>query len=297
MGTVPHGGYVTSCFLSVLRSHFSSTRRQCDQPDTIGLQINFLQRTQIGPATFTVSDLKLGRRTSTVQVSLRQAGSDECLIVGYFTQSNLSKESGVTSATNFRLNPPPTPVRSHGALLDGSDPDWTLYDNPFGQFRKAEQHSQIFLSTESRASLSTRDIWMRFEGDQSFTQESLGYVADTFPHILETGRAREQLTSGQAKLPGARDDQTTSGTARFWYPTVLLNLDIKQLLPTSGVEWLFSRVQAKQIRNGRMDIEVVIMDERGVLIAISNHIALVMGSERNTVRNEPKQTEAKCSKI
>ena len=138
---------------------------------------------------------------------------------------------------------------------------------------------------------------MRFEGDQRFTQESLGYVADTFPHIVETGRAGEHLTSGQAKLPGARDDQNTNGTARFWYPTVLLNLDIKQLLPTSGVEWLFSRVQAKQIRNGRMDIEVVIMDERGVLIAISNHIALVMGSERNTVRNKAKQTEAKCSKI
>lgn len=138
---------------------------------------------------------------------------------------------------------------------------------------------------------------MRFEGDQCFTQESLGYVADTFPHIVETGQAEEQLTSGQAKLPGAQDDQTTNVTARFWYPTVLLNLDIKQLLPTSGVEWLFSRVQAKQIRNGRMDIEVVIMDERGVLIAISNQIALVMGSERNTVRNKAKQTEAKRSKI
>ena len=155
----------------------------------------------------------------------------------------------------------------------------------------------MFLSVESRASHSIRDIWMRFEGDERFTQESLGYVADTFPHIVETAQAGVQLTSGQAKLLGAPDDLTTNGTARFWYPTVLLNLDIKKLLPASGVEWLFSRVQVKQIRNGRMDIEVVIMDEGGVLIALSNHIALVLGTERNTVRNKAKQTEANGSKI
>lgn len=155
----------------------------------------------------------------------------------------------------------------------------------------------MFVSAKSRASYSTLDIWIRLKGDQRFTQESLGYVADTFPQIVETGRAGEQLTAGQAKLPGEEDDRITNRTAKFWYPTVLLNLDIKKLLPTCGVEWPFSRVQAKQIRNGRIDIEVVVMDENGDLIALSNHIALVMGSERNTVRHWGEQTEAKGSKI
>jgi hypothetical protein len=69
---------------------------------------------------------------------------------------------------------------------------------------------------------------------------------------------------------------------RYWYPTLVMNLDIKKVLPERGVDWLFGRVRAKQIKNGRMDLEVIIMDEGGDIVAISNHVCLVLGSERNT---------------
>ena len=69
--------------------------------------------------------------------------------------------------------------------------------------------------------------------------------------------------------------------ARFWYPTVLLNMDFKKPLPEEGVEWLFVRVETKRIRNGRMDLEVVILDESGDIVALSQHVALAVGFERN----------------
>ena len=68
---------------------------------------------------------------------------------------------------------------------------------------------------------------------------------------------------------------------KLWYPTLVLNLDIKKLLPSEGVEWLFVRVVAKSIRNGRKDLDVTILDQEGELVATSQHVALVMGSERN----------------
>jgi len=83
--------------------------------------------------------------------------------------------------------------------------------------------------------------------------------------------------------------QAHARTTHFWYPTILLNLDIKKPLPDEGVEWLFARVDTKEIKNGRMDIEVVILDEGGELVALSHHVALAVGAERNVqVRREGK---------
>jgi acyl-CoA thioesterase FadM len=69
--------------------------------------------------------------------------------------------------------------------------------------------------------------------------------------------------------------------AKYWYPTLLLNLDIKKPLPEEGVEWLFVRVESKVIKNGRMDLEVVIMDENGEVVALSQHVAFAVSAERN----------------
>jgi hypothetical protein len=69
--------------------------------------------------------------------------------------------------------------------------------------------------------------------------------------------------------------------AKFWYPTLLLNFDVKKSLPKEGVKWLFARVETKQIRNGRMDLDVMIFDEGGDIVALSQHVALVVGSDRN----------------
>lgn len=77
--------------------------------------------------------------------------------------------------------------------------------------------------------------------------------------------------------------------SRFWYPTLLLNLDIKKALHSEGVEWLFVRVRAKQIQNGRMDLEVVILDESAEIVALSQHVTLILSAERNMAeRREPK---------
>jgi hypothetical protein len=73
---------------------------------------------------------------------------------------------------------------------------------------------------------------------------------------------------------------------KFWYPTVVLNLDIKKALPEEGVEWLFARVETKQIRNGRMDLDVVILDDEGQIVALSHHVALAVSVERNVAERK-----------
>jgi hypothetical protein len=70
-------------------------------------------------------------------------------------------------------------------------------------------------------------------------------------------------------------------SSKFWYPTLLLNMDIKKLLPEEGVEWLFLRAITKQVKNGRMDIDITIADEHGEIVALSHHIAFAVDVSRN----------------
>ena len=114
IGSVPHGGYVTASILSAVRKHFSTTLHQKDHPHTIALHLDFLRRTDNGPAIFKIKDVKLGRQTSIVHVMLYQNGSEE--VVGYITNSNINTESGLSFATSWELNPRPAPVSNMSAL-------------------------------------------------------------------------------------------------------------------------------------------------------------------------------------
>ena len=54
------------------------------------------------------------------------------------------------------------------------------------------------------------------------------------------------------------------------------------------MEFLFVRVRTKRVVNGRFDLEVVIMDGEGDVVALSHHVCLVLGVERN-IANRAKR--------
>ena len=281
---------MTSSVLAAVKLHFETTLSTYNQPHTITLHVEFLRRTSVGPATITIQNVKLGRRTSTVHIVLTQAPSQSgdgsatptTCVVGYLTQSNMFTETGISLPTNWKLAPPPLPLRSTAALRHGEDPNWELQIKPFPKFRKASQHVSTYLPREKRSAEAGVDEWICFPNPhEKFTQESLGYVADTFPQAVESSFTAAEVT---ASLGIEAEGTQKSQVASFWYPTILLNLDVKKALPAEGVDFLFVRVRSKKIEKGRFDIELVILDESGDLVASSNHVALILGSERNLKR-------------
>lgn len=94
-------------------------------------------------------------------------------------------------------------------------------------------------------------------------------------------------------LGSAETESSRNQWARFWYPTLLLNLEVKKVLPPEGVEWLFVRVRPKQIKNGRMDLEVVILDEGDNIVALSQHVCLILDAARNMAERKDKKTGEK----
>jgi hypothetical protein len=297
IGSVPHGGYVASSFMRVVRKHFDTTLKRQNQPHTIALHLDFLRRTQVGLATFHVNDIKLGRQTSVIHVTLTQDDREE--VVGYITNSNIPTEKGVTYSTNWQLQPQPLPISSFSALKDGSDPLWgERHEWPFVDFRKASTKLRSWFPRQGQRSPASLDMWYCFRDPNSrFTNESLGYVCDTFPQLIEQyilGGLDPYSIEFERRYSQEEQKKIMSHEARMWYPTLLLNLEVKKALPDEGVRWMFVRLEAKAIKSGRYDLEVLALGPDGELVAVSNHVCFALSSERNiAARRKVEKGESK----
>ncbi|KAI0541270.1 thioesterase-like superfamily-domain-containing protein [Xylaria digitata] len=281
IGSVTHGGVVTATLLRVAATHFSTTLAKQNQPHTIVLQAQFLRRTRAGLAAFTVKDMKLGRQTSTIHISLTQDGREE--VVAYLTNTNMNSENGLTLQTGWFPNPPlpARPTDFAKLAAEGEDTDWVvLKDLPFPELRKAVSRVHMHVPRNGQVRPNVIDEWVRLESGERFPMEGIGYVSDMWPQMME-GLVRRQQEADAKKQPAKKGDDES---AWLWYPTLTLNLDIKKVIPPEGVEWLHVRVHSKQIKNGRYDYEVVIFDDTGDMVALSHHVALVMDGSRNTAK-------------
>ncbi|TGO26131.1 hypothetical protein BPAE_0065g00050 [Botrytis paeoniae] len=70
-------------------------------------------------------------------------------------------------------------------------------------------------------------------------------------------------------LPSARDD---------YFPGN--EYEIKKLLPPGGTMWLFMRAQAKEIKDGRLSMEVMLFDEGMELVALSQQLCPIIDLSR-----------------
>ncbi|KAK4160561.1 thioesterase-like superfamily-domain-containing protein [Cladorrhinum sp. PSN259] len=298
IGTVPNGGYTASCLLEAARLHLKQ------QPDPMTAHFQFLNRTQVGPAIIVISDVKPGRQFSMLHLTLYQRGllsespwitasSVRAEITAYLTMTDLSKEAGLTLPTIWEpytsfspqsLAPPPS---DFGLLKENKDPHWFKSDlalaggggGGLGTYARVLRNCDFYFPRGGQPHQSVIDLWMRFnvgDGGEGFTNSSLGFVSDAWPYVVEAYRP-------------TRGDKPFGMAEVFWYPTVVMSLEVKRPLPEpKGVEWLRLRMQAKEIRNGRLDLEVVILDKEGRLVGVSHQVNLILGSERNTAGRENK---------
>lgn len=287
----------------------SLTHSRRSEPHPVNLHLEFLRRTSVGPARFTVKDVKLGSRISNLHIVLSQRSNpadpessyvDEA--EGYVTMSNIHTETGLSLPTSYALYPPPLPADLLALARSGRDENYTSRArDPFPQFRRAAQNLQMFLVRPARRPdnhpKAMNDQWVRFAPNKNptgrWTNDALGFLVDMFPqivekyvnpHIEEAGLG--QQSEDEAKAWKGKDSGATA--AKYWYPTLALNLDVKKLLPEEGVEWLFVRVKAKAIRNGRFDLDVEVWDTDHGLVATSSHASLIVDSSRNTTRGAKK---------
>lgn len=292
---VPNGGYVASVFLQVARAYLAPR----GQPDTLVAHWQFLSRTQAGPAVLRVEEAKPGRGLSVLHVTLHQRGllgaapwlapgeAGRGEVAAYITNRRMEGESGITLPTGWGLPDAPPPVADLAALPRGEDPHWQRL-HIWLMERLPMLHNLEYYAPRARppGPAATQDLWIRLAVGERFTATALGYVADAAAVLIPESYRAE---SPDGPVPPGRFDRH----AGFWYPTITMDLDVKKKLPPRGVEWLRLRVASRVFRDGRYDMELLVFDEQGDLVAIGHHVAMAVDVERNWANREAPGSKPK----
>jgi hypothetical protein len=233
----------------------------------------------------TIQDIKLGQRISTLHVTLSQpkgrGGKSEDKVVCYMTISDDLSETGVSVRSSWRLHPPV--LAWDGPPSDSQRSDWERVVLDYPDFSRAAAQAEIYCSTPRHGQVEAGivDQWARLRPDGQvarWTNEALCFLTDIFP--LALFRLQDVANAELAKAKKLEGSVAWKAIP-FWFPTVTLNIDFKKTLPKEGVEWLYSRITMKDVRNGRTDIDVVILDEQGEIVALASHVGLVVDGSRN----------------
>ena len=258
----------------------------------------YLRSTTAGKVTLEIEDLRVGGNASTVRVTLIQNGKDRITgfvsyvhpslttyLIGSHRNTDMHAERGFSAETGYILSPPPSPAQV-AQLANGTDPNWIGWTYPWypKSFLKASTHFRFFFPIDGGPHPSITDVWLTpVRSSDAFTTEMLGCVADNWHRMVENYRpnAAWSIKKMVARAMQVGQDSSTDvdrgrTPVPYSYPTLSLSLEIKKLLPAQGVKWLLIRAEAKEIKNGRMDAAVTIVDENLELVAVSQQVSFIV---------------------
>jgi hypothetical protein len=215
--------------------------------------------------------------------------------------TNLAAPRQISTQTGWQLNPSPLPV-SIKELEDDAPSIWSGYLAPFdpSTYRKPHSYVRFYLPIE-RKSRHYMDQWVTpgWKDDCSpngavWTNEIIHFIVDNslpiLNDLLDTDGnfdiynkiVKAGLLQKKARSEG-KDDRlwgeglTDSELVFPWIiSTVSISTEVKRLLPKEGCKWLFMRSTVKDIIDNRMDLEIVLMNEKMELVALSQHICQIV---------------------
>ncbi|TGO66713.1 hypothetical protein BELL_0938g00040 [Botrytis elliptica] len=76
------------------------------------------------------------------------------------------------------------------------------------------------------------------------------------------------------------DVESGSYRAPAMITSLATSVEMKKLLPLGGAKWLFMRAQAKEIKDGRWSMEVMVFDEGMELVAVSQQLCPIIELSR-----------------
>ncbi|GAB1201457.1 hypothetical protein APSETT445_000031 [Aspergillus pseudonomiae] len=222
---------------------------------------------------------------------------------------------GVTLQTGWRPSPQPKPIDLTKLATD-SHPDWISYHCAFypDGFRRGHSYAKAFIPRTPRGEATFIEQWIEPGWDchpqgslvrkgtgtdtyARWTNEMIQFIVDMplpvqenlFPPIegkpstgsiaatLEFAEQQQNARQeGREDWRALEDDGSKRLKARMVNVSLMLSTEIKQRLPPEGVRWLYLRNECKRILNGRMDMEVVLFDEKINLIATSHQTAVLI---------------------
>ncbi|RYP74382.1 hypothetical protein DL771_003049 [Monosporascus sp. 5C6A] len=293
VGPVLHGGCVAAAIHHAATTHLVTepTLASQNQPDILTLHLEFLRACEACESTIVITDLKVGAKTSTLQLQLSQGGQTK--VIALATSINLDSP-GPTAASAWRLRPPPPPVPDFEAVLAR---------RPDAHWLPAHVTGEIIPFTRRELVLNPRrgfpvdgicDAWNTFLGGERMDATYLALMTDCIPSLSDTllrngglydvHRTFPQIEQWAKENPGVPAELTNSLKEAMQTPlfnnTVTLDIEFKRKLPKNGVQWIFTRAESRMLEGGRLDIDVTICDENMDLLCIARQAVLVLDAKR-----------------
>ncbi|KAF7954983.1 uncharacterized protein EAE97_000242 [Botrytis byssoidea] len=244
-------------------------------------------------ATLSIKDIHLGKYSSTTLLTISQKGK-ECMM-GFMNLTNLSHTQGYSFPVPQTLHPSPPPACIPD-LTTNTSPHWISYQTPYhpSSLRRVHSYPKFFVPLSPQPP-SLRDQWLTpTHPFTRFTNETLSFLLDISFPILDNFYP-EKASGGQAatvqvglaqkrerEMGVAKNVDVESGSYRApaMITSLATSIEIKKLLPPGGSKWLFMRAQAKEIKDGRLSMEVMVFDEGMELVALSRQLCPIIELSR-----------------
>ncbi|KAL2846462.1 thioesterase-like superfamily-domain-containing protein [Aspergillus pseudoustus] len=275
-----HGGYLCSLLISGSREYARATGLvELNQPDPLSMHVQFLDLAPQGPLHVRFTTLKSGSRSSVVQGEVctaqsTTAGSDprkKTYTLAICTMGNLNDKSGIS------LELPP-----HGPL-PSRETDCVRWTDAFAFFTSPPTAAcRVYTPKGGPTPLwspavgqNRRDQWGKLDNGENFRLEHLGLLADIVA-VIPINYQREGMKS----------------LIKFNVPSVSLTFDFVQD-PAGQKEWILNRATMNRLQNGRFDMDLLMIDEEGRLVAAIKHQSLMFERKRHLGGQDQKEEEKK----
>ncbi|KAI1102036.1 thioesterase family protein [Jackrogersella minutella] len=300
LGSTLFGGSIAAIIHHAAATHAATEPALAarDQPDILSMHVEFLRPCERCQSTVVVNTLKIGAKTSTIQLQLSQNG--KLKVIALATTTNFDKPIGPTVSTTWALLPPVPPV---------PDFDRILAQQPDSHWLPACLSGEIIPVTSQLLILNPRrgfpvdgicDGWYGCKGDERMDATYLAMMTDVIPSMSDTLLRNgglydahaffRKMEKGAEEHPGVPAEITNSVDeamrATLYNNTVTLDLEFKRRVP-EGLRWIQTRVSTKMLHEGRMDIDITMCNSEIELICTAHQLILVLEAERKFRSSKP----------
>ncbi|KAH8800653.1 thioesterase-like superfamily-domain-containing protein [Xylogone sp. PMI_703] len=265
LGLVSLGGFCAALIISTSQKYSAKKFSEREQPAPIHMHIQYLEPLPHGPVNVLVHDIKSGTTHHVVEIELKQPNSLKSCVLSLVTLRRLS-------AVRHSIKTPPFPLPDRESECQRWTDSFFYNVNPTSsQFRTYVPkggHSHMWSPAVGQ---NARDVWMKLDDEKdSLGLAHLGLIADLIPPI-----------------PLNYEKSGTKGIMKWAFPTICLSLDIWN--DPTGEEWLLQRVIMNECKDGRFDMEVKIINEKGRLVATGQHTSLMVSRTSQKLARDGKK--------
>ncbi|CAI6287769.1 unnamed protein product [Periconia digitata] len=295
IGPVLLGGCVAAMIYSAAEKHFTTTIASLQQPDVLTLHIEFLRPCMALPSAIKITDLKLGKGSSFIQLDLYQTqnGGELKCCTALATSTNFAIQVGPSAKTDVLLSPVPPPLPDFKKVEADQPEDHWIPSKTIGELLPMLKRMTFLYPSKGQPTPGVIDYWCAFDKPETFSGAHLAVLSDVAPSASDTLLRTEgifdahkiyRLKKEAAKrTPGKpavlQNTLKEAAQARIWNTTLNLNLQFKRRV-SDEMMWTFTRVTTRMLEGGRMDLDLVIHDEKMAPLCFARQVMLVIDAGR-----------------